>query len=47
MFRGGELVLFGGGVENASAVSLFLKKNFAFIFLGSSQFFLGGGSLPP
>ena len=46
MFQG-ELVLFGGGVEIASTLSLFKKKIFCLIFLGGSgQVFFWGGSLP-
>ena len=44
-FRG-ELMLFGGGVENACALSLF-KEIFCFIFFeGVANFFLGGGVFP-
>ena len=47
MFREGEeLVLFGGGVENASAVSLFKKDFFCLFGEGSSQF-CGSTRSPP
>ena len=46
-FLGGELLLFGvGGVENASAVSLF-KKIFALFFWGGKWPSLGGDLRPP